>query len=156
MNRDNKTSKYFINIGVKNVKNAMDFAAKVTGVLKRNNQYDFEAYGFTMSALEFTLSELDEHRHISGGELLDGIRRYALNEYGPMARIVLESWGINNTMDFGNIVFNLIEAKLLSRRPQDSKVEFLDVYDFKKAFDEPYRRSYAPEMDYGVSKKKKK
>ena len=128
------------------VEGAIDFGVKIMQVLKKDSRYDVEAYSFVMTALQYTLKELDEHRHISGKELLYGIRKYAIKQYGPMARTVLEYWGIKETMDFGEIVFNLIEIGLLRKRPEDTKEEFRGVYDFKNAFDNPYRRSFSPKI----------
>ena len=59
------------------------------------------AYEFVMQALEFSMNRLDLPRHISGGELLEGIRLHALEEFGPIARHVLAHWGIHETRDFG-------------------------------------------------------
>ena len=71
---------------------------------------------------------------MSGRELLEGIREYALKTYGPMARTVLEFWGIHKTGDFGNIVFNMIAAKLFSKTENDTLEDFKDVYEFESAF----------------------
>lgn len=132
--------------GAKIMESAMDFGVKVTQILGKDSRYNMDAYGFVLSGLQYTLSKLDEHRHISGKELVGGIREYALKQYGPMARPVLEHWGIKNTVDFGEIVFNLVEAGLMKRRPEDSKEEFKNVFDFEKAFDKPYRRSISPKI----------
>lgn len=137
------------------ISQAIDFAEKVTDILNRDSRYDIEAYGFTMSALQYTLSKLKERRHIDGKELLNGIREYALRRFGPMTRTVFTHWGINNTMDFGEIVFNLVEAGLMRKRPEDTKDEFRNVYDFKSAFEEPYRRSTSPRISRYNYKKNK-
>lgn len=140
MNRSNPE----FSIGIKIMESAMDFGVRIAKVLERDTRYDVEAYSFVLSALHYTLRKLGEHRHISGKELLEGIREYALREYGPMARTVLEHWGVRNTMDFGEIVFNLVDVGLVKRRPSDSKEEFRNVYDFRTAFDEPFQRHCFP------------
>lgn len=136
----------FLSMGAKSMENMLDFGIKAAHIIEKDKRYCVDAYTFIMSALSYTVAKLDEHRHISGKELLHGIREYALKQYGPMTRTVLESWGIKGTIDFGEIVFNLVEAGVVKRRPEDTKVEFIDVYDFKAAFDKPYRRSLSPKF----------
>ncbi|MDD5269749.1 MAG: hypothetical protein PHE80_01005, partial [Candidatus Omnitrophica bacterium] len=77
----------------------------------------------------------EKPRHVNGRELSEGLREYAIDQFGPLARTVLESWGVTKTEDFGNIVFNLIKAKLLSKTEEDSIEDFMDVFEFKKALD---------------------
>ncbi len=85
--------------------------------------------------------ELSESSHLTGRQLLEGIRLFALDQYGPMARSVLEYWGIKNCRDFGNIVFNLVECQVLGKTDDDCPEDFDDGYDFKAAFDLPYKPS---------------
>lgn len=144
MSQQNPSINPKFNLSAKIMESAMDFGVKVTQILGKDSRYDMEAYSFVLSGLQYTLSKLDEHRHISGRELLDGIREYALRQYGPMTRTVLEYWGIKNTMDFGEIVFNLVETGLMKRRPEDLKEEFKNVFDFEKVFDRPYRSYISP------------
>lgn len=133
-------------ITVKTISDAMNFALKISEIIKKDSRYDVEVYGFIMAALQYTLSKLKEHRHISGKELLEGIREYGLRMYGPMTRTVFEYWGIKDTSDFGEIVFTLVDAGLMKKRPEDTKDEFQNVYDFESAFDMPYRRSVNPRV----------
>ncbi len=79
-------------------------------------------------------SENTPDRHITGQELCEAIRQYSLHLYGYMAKTVLNSWGLRSTADFGEVVFNLIRAKQMSKTPQDSRADFEDVYDFEEAF----------------------
>ena len=96
-------------------------------------------------ALDFSLKELhksgelDKSNHLTGQQLLDGIRLYAIDQYGPMARPVLAHWGIRECRDFGNIVFNLVECKVLGKTDQDSVEDFSGGYKFNAAFDKPFR-----------------
>jgi uncharacterized repeat protein (TIGR04138 family) len=78
--------------------------------------------------------EKEPERHVSGQELCESIRQYALHLYGYMAKTVLNSWGLHTTGDFGEIVFNLILAKQMRKTPQDSRADFDDVYDFEEVF----------------------
>ena len=103
-------------------------------VAKKDPRYPEDAYFFILRGLNFTVARLDKPRHVTGRELSDGMRLYAVEQFGPMAREVLEHWGITRTEDFGNIVFNLIEVKLLAKTEGDSIDDFKGVYDFKKAF----------------------
>ena len=108
---------------------------KVDRITKRNPRYKPEAYLFVLAALHFSVSQLPEHRHITGRELLAGIRVYALDQFGPLARQVFGHWGITSTLDFGRIVFSLVEEKLLGKTEEDSLADFKGVYDFAEAFD---------------------
>jgi len=96
--------------------------------------YHRDAYLFVLAAVEATVTSLPERRHISGGELLEGIRDFALSRYGPMAKTVFDHWGVTRTEDFGAIVFRLVSAGLLSKTPEDSMKDFEGVYDFKSVF----------------------
>ncbi len=115
--------------------------AQIQEVRTRDPRYKKEAYFFVLEALDFTLAKLErydqegEHRHVSGRELLYGIREYGLSRFGPLAGMVFRRWGVTKTGDFGEIVFNLVDCGLLHSRPEDSKDDFQDVYDFEEAFD---------------------
>src|SRR5262249_30544780 len=78
-------------------------------------------------------------RHVTGPELLDGVRNLALREFGLMARTVFRCWGINRTDDFGEIVFNLVEAELMSKTPEDNRADFRDVYDLDEELVQGFR-----------------
>lgn len=118
-------------------------------VIRRVGTYAPEAYEFLYRALAVTqqLFERDPtakdeaKRHVSGKELLEGIRVLALNEFGYMARVVLEGWGIKKTDDFGRMVFALVESGHMSKRDTDSIDDFHEVYDFREAFDQQFRFS---------------
>ena len=77
-------------------------------------------------------------RHVTGPELLDGVRQYALKEFGPMVMTVFDSWGIRSCEDIGHMVFNLIGAGVFGKTEQDSIEDFKNVYDFKEAFVKPF------------------
>ena len=80
-----------------------------------------------------------EERHIGGRELLAGIREFGADQFGPMAPLVFARWGVHATDDFGELVFNLIDAGLLSRRAEDSRLDFAGVYDLEQAFSAAYQ-----------------
>jgi len=107
-------------------------------VIAEDPRFKPEAYLFVHDALGHTWARLDRRRHVTGRELLDGIKNLALKRYGPMARAVLNSWGVRTTDDFGAIVFNLVDAGLLSKTKEDRIEDFHAVYDFDDAFVRSY------------------
>ena len=109
------------------------------GIIQKDSRYEIEAYNFLLLAFNYTLSNIPEHRHVTGQELLEYIKQYALDQYGPMARTLLEHWGIASTEDFGNIVFNLVDAGLLGKNDTDSINDFKNVFSFSEAFDKPFQ-----------------
>ncbi len=78
-------------------------------------------------------------RHLTGQELCEAIRQYALEQYGYMAKSVLNTWGVRCTGDFGNIVFNLIEIGRMKKTDEDQREDFDDVYDFDLALREQFK-----------------
>ncbi len=110
-------------------------------ILAKDSRYARDAYLFLRDALDFTKSTVRERLHVTGQELLGGIRSYALVQFGPMARTVLEEWGVTRCEDFGEIVFNLVDAGLLSKTASDSREDFQGGYTFEEAF----RRPFLPE-----------
>ncbi len=110
-------------------------------VVRRDPRYAVEAYEFVFEALGYIQRRLgrvpkekeegNPKNHVSGRELLEGIRELALREFGLMARTVFNCWGIHKTDDFGEIVFNLVEGGLMSKTEQDTREDFRDVYDFE-------------------------
>jgi uncharacterized repeat protein (TIGR04138 family) len=119
---------------------------KLVEVLKNDPRYAYEAYDFVFHAIQHTQRLIgragpregevaDKRHHVTGQELLEGIRHLALLEFGALAKTVLAVWGIHKTDDWGNIVFNLIDHELMSKTPDDTRDSFHDVYDFATAFD---------------------
>jgi uncharacterized repeat protein (TIGR04138 family) len=124
---------------------------KLAEIVRRDPRYAYEAYEFVFAALAHTQkmlgrlpredapAEVDAHHHVSGPELLQGIRELAIREFGLMARTVLKRWGIDKTDDFGEIVFNLVDATLMSKTSDDSRRDFQGVYDLDRALIEGFR-----------------
>ncbi len=79
----------------------------------------------------------EPQRHVTGQQLCEGIREYAISQFGLMSKVVLNSWGIQTTSDFGEIVYNLIRVGVLKKSSRDRRSHFNDVYDFEEAFDSP-------------------
>ena len=113
---------------------AADLETAILDVAQKYGRYKPNAYRFTLDAVHYTVQGLEEIRHVSGVELLDGIRRLALERFGPMAKTVFEQWGILRTEDFGEIVFQLVDEGLLGKTEQDKLSDFARGYDFNEAF----------------------
>jgi uncharacterized repeat protein (TIGR04138 family) len=105
---------------------------------EKNPRFHGKAYLFLLSALHHVMEALERPRHISGRELASGVRELAIDRYGPMARMVLEHWGIHATQDLGDIVFALVDCGVLVKREDDRKDDFRDVFDFEEAFELGY------------------
>ena len=112
---------------------------KIRNIIREKPEYKDDAYFFVLESLDFTMKKCKREGHVSGQELLGGIKELALTKFGPMARSVFEFWGIRKTSDFGQIVFALVDSGLLGRQPQDSMDDFNNVYDFEEAFDQPFK-----------------
>lgn len=97
---------------------------------ERDPRFHETAYLFVLSALHYVLERLPEPRHISGRELVEGMRDLALERFGPMARTVLEHWGIRATADVGDLVFALVEHGILIKQDEDAREDFRNVFDF--------------------------
>lgn len=108
-------------------------------IVEKNPRYPVEAYLFVLEALFCTRKKIKKEKHVSGQELLEGIKDLALNRYGSTAKMVFNHWGIKKTVDLGNIVFNMVNAKLLSKTEEDSLDDFKDVYDFEDVFIKDYQ-----------------
>ena len=116
----------------------------VEAILAKDQRFHRDAYFFLREALDHTQKMIVKEnrgqlRHITGQELLAGIRDYALSLYGPMVPTVFEEWGIRGCEDFGEIVFNMVEVGLLAKTEEDSREHFKGVYDFDEAFRKPFR-----------------
>ena len=112
------------------------FFTGLNQITAKDSRYKEDAYLFLMTALNHVLQKLKEPRHITGQELLGGIREEAGSQFGPMASVVFEYWGIKNSLDFGRIVFNMVEEGMLSKTETDTLEDFRDDLFFQKLFDE--------------------
>lgn len=109
----------------------------------REQRFDERAYLFVLAALEHCQTHLSERRHITGPELAHACRELALQRFGVMAGMVLDYWGVKATSDIGDIVFTLVDMGLLVSQPQDSRTDFLGVFEFERAFGREYPWSTA-------------
>lgn len=129
-------------------------------LLDRDKRYRLDAYVFVFEALRYAHNVMklgtpcesepsevpdddpsceEPERHVTGQELCEAIRRYAIDQYGLMAKTVLNTWGIRTTGDFGEIVFNLIRLGKMRKTRRDRREDFDDVYDFDAAFRKGFR-----------------
>jgi len=121
----------------------INFDEAVEQILAKDPRFARDAYAFVRESLDFTQKLIGKEnrgtiRHITGQELLDGIRQFALQQFGPMAATVFEEWGLMNCRDFGDIVFNMVEISLLAKTDKDSRDDFQNGYDFTDAFRKPF------------------
>jgi uncharacterized repeat protein (TIGR04138 family) len=124
-----------------------DFISKVEELAERDGRFKKAAYLFVYDALEYTVKKLGkaafqpDQRHISGQELLYGISEYGLEQFGPLTREVFRRWGLDATRNFGEIVFNLIQAGLMTKTDKDNLDDFTDIYSFSEEFNWKKRKS---------------
>ncbi len=124
----------------------LEFTEIVGLICKEDSRFDRKAYAFVRQALDHTVKELRRNnpertgksQHVTGAELLQGIRAYALDQFGPLTKTVLNTWGITRCADFGDIVFNLIDYNVFSKTDSDRREDFADLYDFDEAFVKPF------------------
>jgi uncharacterized repeat protein (TIGR04138 family) len=107
-------------------------------IVEKDPRYPMEAYAFVLEALFYSRKKLKVRGHVTGQQLLEGIRDLARERYGLMAKMVFAHWGITKTIDFGHIVFNMVKGKMLGKTAEDTIDDFKDIYDFDDAFVKNY------------------
>jgi uncharacterized repeat protein (TIGR04138 family) len=125
------------------------FSEALDSIVVTDPRYSRDAYVFLRDALDFTTKQQKKIkgttvRHVAGPELLEGVRQYALKEFGPMVVTVFSSWGINRCEDIGQMVFNLIGAGIFGKTDEDSMEDFKSVYEFEDAFVKPFTPDKVP------------
>jgi len=114
----------------------------------QDGRYSPEAFRFLFESLSHATRLAGKEqaegadRHMSGQEVLAGMRHYALQLFGPLAARVWRSWGVRSTADWGEVVFLLVDAGLLNRQETDTKDDFRNGFDF----DEVFVRGYGIEL----------
>ena len=142
---------------------AASFEEALDQVLTKDTRYHRDAYLFLREALEYTRKMREREvkaeklarravlreQHVTGQQLLEGVRELALETFGPMAITVFEEWGVRSCQDFGEMVFILVEKQLLKKTDKDSRADFENGYDFNEAFRKPFlpsaKTAVAPE-----------
>ena len=120
----------------------LDFGEAVDLIVSEDPRYSREAYYFLRDALDYTLKQRKKAKegggHVSGQQLLEGVRQYALKEFGPMVPTVFDYWRVKRCEDFGEMVFSLIGVGIFGKTEQDSKDDFRGIYTFHEAFVAPF------------------
>ncbi|MDP9254744.1 MAG: hypothetical protein M3O66_07400 [Verrucomicrobiota bacterium] len=125
------------------------FAEALDSIVASDPRYQRDAYIFLRDALDYTTKRQKKTRgasvrHVAGPELLDGVRQYALKEFGPMVMTVLSYWGVRSCEDIGHMVFNLIGAGIFGKTEEDSIDDFKNVFDFAEVFVKPFAPQKLP------------
>ena len=131
------------------------FAEALDSIVASDPRYQRDAYVFLRDALDYTTKQQKKTkgasvRHVAGPELLEGVRQYALKEFGPMVVTVLSYWGIRSCEDVGHMVFNLIGAGIFGKTEEDSIDDFKNVFDFREAFVKPFEPNRPPRTSVPV------
>jgi len=120
----------------------VSFEEALVLILAKDPRFHEDAYCFVREALDHTQKAIGKdsqgQHHVTGQQLLGGIRDFALNQFGPMAMMVLNEWGVHTCQDFGDIVFNMVESGLLAKTEKDSRADFAGGYEFYDAFRRPF------------------
>ncbi|MEO8495854.1 MAG: Minf_1886 family protein [Planctomycetota bacterium] len=130
---------------------------RLAEIARKDGRYSVDAYIFLQQSLAYAQFELGMGRprpfgmeddddpdepppeaHLTGQQLCEAIRQFAAELYGLMAKVVLNSWGVKTTGDFGEIVYKLIELGEMTKSETDSREDFDDIYDFQEAFQRDY------------------
>ena len=128
------------------------FHEVVEVICKEDTRYERGAYGFVRAGLDFTVAEIRKRqsskaakaaaaqgtRHIKAPQLLEGMRAFTLEQFGPLSKTVLNEWGIKRCCDFGEIVYNLIEHGIFSKTDEDNREDFREIFSFEDAFEKPF------------------
>jgi len=118
------------------------FTLAIEKIVAKDKHYPCAAYEFLELALKFTQEKAKKTdgkiRHVTGQELLEGIREYALEQFASMAIVVFEEWGITSCEDFGEIVFNMVDEGILNKTEEDARKDFAGGFDFYEAFSVPF------------------
>lgn len=112
-------------------------------LLRCDTRYKIEAYAFLQDSLAYAQThqirevseDEEETRHMTGQQLCEACRLYALDQFGYLAKLVLANWGLHSTSDFGEVVYNLIEIKHMKKSANDRREDFDNVYQFEDAFE---------------------
>ncbi len=135
----------------------LNFSEALELILTVDRRYAADAYQFVREGLDHTLKMLKKQgrtsmRHVRGQELLEGLRQYAIEQFGPLAKTVLEYWGVRRCEDFGEIVFNMVDSGILGKSDEDTRADFKGGYDFEEAFIRPFQPVKRPASHKGTER----
>lgn len=122
---------------------AIPFEQAVEAITQRDGRFHPQAFMFLKEALDHTVKKTSakdpmKMRHVTGGELLEGLRELAVTSFGPMAATLMREWGVTKCSDVGEMVFLLIEEQIFGKQDSDSMEDFKEIYTFHDAFVLPY------------------
>ena len=117
-----------------------EFDNIVTEICEKDQRYAEGVYEFVMEALAFSQRRFKRIKHVPGPELLEGIKDLLMIKFGPLTLNVLNHWGIKATDDFGHIVLNLVEQRILKQDKEDNIDSFRNGFNFEEVFKQGYRR----------------
>ena len=124
------------------MQSSLDVEDTLDKIVAKDPRFHRDAYYFVRDALDVAQKKYckstREPQHVSGQQLLQGIRKHALDEFGPLTLTVLEHWGVTQCSHFGDIVFNMVDESLLGKTDEDERSDFAKGYDFVEAFREPF------------------
>jgi len=108
-------------------------------IAREDGRFSPAAIRFVYEGLGYTAKRIaDEPRHVTGQTLCEGLKKLAVEKWGRLALLVLNTWGIKGTREFGEIVYLMIKHKWMSAQPTDSIDDFDDVFDFQAVFKEQF------------------
>lgn len=128
----------------------LEFPEAVDLIVAEEPGFDREAYFFLRDALDYTVKlrkkvrEPGVSEHVSGQQLLEGIRLYALKQFGPMVVTVFHYWNVQRCEDFGKMVYSLIRVRVFGKTDTDAIEDFKSAYSFEEAFVAPFQPAKAP------------
>lgn len=108
-------------------------------IAQKDGRYTTDSYLFLFEALRSAQIKYQRKKHVSGKELLEGVKELALEKFGPMSKSVFEHWGVRTTDDFGEMVFLLVKGGLLSKTDSDNIEDFHGAYSFDEVFTKDFR-----------------
>ena len=109
-------------------------------IARENRRFSPQAFQFVYEALGYTAKKIvAEPGHVKGQTLCKGLRKLAVEKWGRLAMLVLNTWGVKTTRDFGEIVYLMIKNKWMSAQPTDSIDDFNNVYNFKTVFKKQFK-----------------
>jgi uncharacterized repeat protein (TIGR04138 family) len=134
----------------------LDPLHQIIQLARQDRRYRPEAYFFVLEALDYAQQTLKlggegsgpaarADRHLTGQQLCEAMRLYALDQFGLMAKCVLNSWGLTVTGDFGEIVYNMIRIERMRKTDEDRREDFDDVFDFETGLGQSFQFSPADE-----------
>lgn len=125
------------------MKDNFAFQLAVHQVQQRDTRYSVQGYAFICDSLAHTVRMLErdskEDQHVAGPELLQGLRDLALDQFGPLALLVLNDWGIRCSEDVGNMVYNMIEVGYFGKNESDRLEDFSDGVSLDEFLTKPFR-----------------